>query len=250
MMTHSLRTNRIRLLLVDDHVLFREGLARLLGSELDFDVVADCGTASDVRAIVARGAIDVILLDFDLGGAPASTVIVMLYEAGYAGKVLMVTAGMTPADLARSLRAGASGVFLKNNSPALLAQAIRMVASGTAWVDQRAMQHLADGRDTRSGARVAGALTDREQRVLDGVFEGLGNKEIGTRIGVSEGAVKATLQQLFQKTGVRTRSQLVRIALERSAPSGFEQAAGRKIAARWPEDASSASPRHATFDQR
>ena len=249
MMTHGLRTNRIRLLLVDDHVLFREGLGRLLGSEPDFDVVADCGTASDARAIVARGLIDVILLDFDLGGAPPATFISALYETGYAGKVLMVTAGMTPADSARALRVGASGVFLKNNSPAVLAQAIRMVANGAMWVDQRAMQHIAEVRDARGDGRDARALTEREQRVLDGVFEGLANKEIGTRIGVSEGAVKATLQQLFQKTGVRTRSQLVRIALEQGTPSGFDQAAGRKIAARWPKDASSTPHRHATFGQ-
>jgi DNA-binding NarL/FixJ family response regulator len=91
-------------------------------------------------------------------------------------------------------------------------------------------------------------LTEREQRVLQGVFEGLGNKEIGAGLGVSVSAVKATLQQLFHKTGVRTRSQLVRIALERNlarAPvrrSGPDDAvrrpAGQRIADMWPTDAS------------
>src|SRR5476649_1381206 len=98
MMTHGLRTNRIRLLLVDDHVLFRESLSRLLASEPDFDVVGDCGTAQDACAMVERHAIDVILLDFDLGGPHSNSLIATLYQAGYAGKILMVTAGMTPAD--------------------------------------------------------------------------------------------------------------------------------------------------------
>ena len=259
MMTHALRTNRIRLLLVDDHVLFRESLGRLLTSEPDFDVVGDCGTAVEARAMMERCSIDVILLDFDLGSTHTSSFISTLYQAGYGGKILMVTAGMTPADSAVALRSGASGIFLKHNSPTVLAQAIRMVANGAAWVDQRAMQLIVEGKGAPDDARDR-ALTEREQRVLQGVFEGLANKEIGVRIGVSEGAVKATLQQLFQKTGVRTRSQLVRIALEDSfaatgnrfdarTRSGFRQAPGRKIAKRWPKDAWPASHRHATFEQ-
>jgi DNA-binding CsgD family transcriptional regulator len=93
-------------------------------------------------------------------------------------------------------------------------------------------------------------LTEREQRVLQSVFEGLGNKEIGARIGVSESAVKTTLQQLFHKTGVRTRSQLVRIALERSlaimplrrpgAGDAVHPAAGQKMGDIRPKDVWSA----------
>ena len=76
---------------------------------------------------------------------------------------------------------------------------------------------MADGvREKRQAAAAPAALTEREQQVLQGIFEGLSNKEIAGRLGVSESAVKATLQQLFQKTHVRTRSQLVRIALEES----------------------------------
>jgi DNA-binding NarL/FixJ family response regulator len=75
---------------------------------------------------------------------------------------------------------------------------------------------MADRVDQREEERVSPLLTEREQQVLRGIFEGLSNKEIGVRLGVTDGAVKATLQHLFQKTGVRTRSQLVRIALEGS----------------------------------
>jgi two-component system, NarL family, nitrate/nitrite response regulator NarL len=94
-----------------------------------------------------------------------------------------------------------------------LIQAIRLVASGEAWVDQKVVQFLAE-RYPNFEARWHGSLTAREQIVLNGVVDGLSNRKIGDQIGVSESTIKATLQHLFKKAGVRTRSQLVRIALE------------------------------------
>jgi len=131
----------------------------------------------------------------------------------------MVTAGMTAAESSAALRMGASGIFLKHNSPGSLAQAIRLVASGEMWVDQRVIHLLADGVPHRQEPGFRKLLTEREQEVLRGLFEGLTNKEIAAQLEVSESAIKATLQQLFQKTRVRTRSQLVRIALESSLAS-------------------------------
>jgi len=206
----------IRLLLVDDHVLFRESLHRLLASEPDLDVVADCGTSDEACAIVRERAIDVVLLDFDLGGHQPTHCLQALQHAGYTGRILMVTAGMSPMESSAALRCGASGVFLKNGSPSLLTQAIRLVVNGATWFDQRLLQQIADTRSERRTAPDASQLTARQRNVLEGVFEGLANKEIALRLDISESAVKAALQQLFQRTGVRTRSQLVRIALERS----------------------------------
>jgi DNA-binding NarL/FixJ family response regulator len=94
--------------------------------------------------------------------------------------------------------------------------AIRLVAQGQMWVDQKVLQMLAERVSDREEPVLQKMLTEREQQVLQGLFEGLTNKEIAGQLGVSESAVKATLQQLFQKTRVRTRSQLVRIALESS----------------------------------
>jgi DNA-binding NarL/FixJ family response regulator len=246
----------IQLLLVDDHILFRESLGRLLTSEADFDVAGDCGTTSEACAIVERCTIDVILLDFDLAGTPASQCIPALRRAGYEGQILMVTAGMTADESTMALRLGASGVFLKQNSPSMLTQAIRLVAGGATWVDPHAMRLMGDRGDRPATGAAAGVahgqdpLTERERRVLQGVFEGLGNKEVGARLGVSVSAVKSTLQQLFHKTGVRTRSQLVRIALERSLATtdarrpghadAMHRVASQKIDGRWPTDASTA----------
>ena len=206
----------IRLLLLDDHVLFRESLGRLLASEADFLIVGNCGTSAEALEILHQNAVDIVLLDFDLGGDHGSAFISAAREAGYAGRILMVTAGMTATESSLALQLGASGIFLKHNSPATLARAIRLVAAGEMWVDQKVIQYLADGVHQREETDIRELLTERDQHVLRGIFEGLTNKEIAGQLGVSEGAVKATLQQLFQKTRVRTRSQLVRIALEGS----------------------------------
>jgi DNA-binding NarL/FixJ family response regulator len=126
----------------------------------------------------------------------------------------MVTAGMNATESSIALKLGVSGIVLKHNSPSTLANAIRLVADGEMWVDQKVIQQMAD-RFLQDGQQsLPQTLTQREDQVLQGAFEGLTNKEIAAKIGVSESSVKATLQQLFDKTGVRTRSQLVRIALE------------------------------------
>jgi DNA-binding NarL/FixJ family response regulator len=207
---------RIRLLLVDDHILFRDGLSRLLALEPDLEVVAGCGTIAEALETVGRKPVDIVLLDYDLGEDHGSHFISSARRAGYTGKVLMVTAGMTAKESSAALHLGASGIFLKHNSPGTLAKAVRLIMGGEIWVDPKVIQLMADRVDQREEGRVSPLLTEREQEVLRGIFEGLTNKEIGAQLGVTDGAVKATLQQLFQKTGVRTRSQLVRIALEGS----------------------------------
>jgi DNA-binding NarL/FixJ family response regulator len=207
---------RIRLLLIDDHILFRDGLSRLLALEPDLDVVGCCGTVAEALETVSTKPVDIVLLDYDLGDDHGSHFISSARQAGYQGKVLMVTAGMSAKESSTALHLGASGIFLKHNSPSTLAKAVRLIMGGEIWVDPKVIQLMADRVDQRDEERINPLLTEREQQVLRGIFEGLTNKEIGAQLGVTDGAVKATLQQLFQKTGVRTRSQLVRIALEGS----------------------------------
>jgi DNA-binding NarL/FixJ family response regulator len=213
---------RLRLLLLDDHVLFREGLSRLLDSEPDFEVAAQHSTSLEALDVLRTSAVDVVLLDWTLGKEQGAAFIAAARRAGYRGRILVVTAGMSGADSLKALHQGVSGIFLKHNAPALLTKAIRLVAGGEMWVDQRVIQLMAEGVHQREaeGFRksiaesVRNRLTDREQTVLRGVADGLTNKSIADQIGVSEGSVKATLQQLFDKTKVRTRSQLVRVAME------------------------------------
>ena len=203
----------IRLLLLDDHILFREGLRRLLISEPDFETVAECGTPAEALSALARCEVDLVLLDFDLEDDTGTRFLTAATASGYRGKVLMVTAGMSPLDISVSRKLGISGIFLKHSPPTLLLEAIRAIARGETWMDPK----LAD--PARSGERGKPGnvpLTPREQQVLRCVFEGLTNKEMAYELGVSQSSVKATLQHLFDKMGVRTRGQLVRIAIERS----------------------------------
>jgi DNA-binding NarL/FixJ family response regulator len=215
-MPHQSKMQRIRLLLLDDHVLFREGLRRLLVSEPDFETVAECGTPAEALKALSRSGVDIVLLDFDLEDETGTRFIASATAAGFRGKILMVTAGMSPLDVSVARKLGISGIFLKHSSPSSLLEAIRTVAGGGVWMDPK-MSPPGEGRIAKSGGRPSAEhLTPREQRVLRSVFEGLTNKEIAYQIGVSQSSVKATLQQLFDKIGVRTRAQLVRIAIERS----------------------------------
>jgi two-component system, NarL family, nitrate/nitrite response regulator NarL len=204
----------VHILLLDDHALFRESVSRLLSVEPGFDIVAHCGTIEEALQVLRRKTIDLVLLDFDLGERDGREFLRLAAEQGFNGKILIVTAGLDPGAVSELIRAGISGIFRKHDSAALLAQGIRDVMAGKVWLDQ---EQLWTAMTTDVATPPPGGtrrFTERERQVLSFVFEGFANKEIAARIGVSEGSVKSTLQQLFSKTGVRTRSQLVRIVLE------------------------------------
>src|ERR1700722_559426 len=212
----------IRILLVDDHGLFRDSLSRLLQTEPGFRMVGSCGTIAEALPIIASEQPDIILLDYDLGEEQGAVALDEIRKNGFKGRVLMVTAGMSDAATVRVLESGSEGIFLKHSSPAQLVEAIRRMVAGEPWLDPRAMRSLIAGATGKSEEqRSSQALTARERFVLQGVFEGLTNKEIAAQLQVSEGSIKAVMQQLFDKTGVRTRSQLVRIALERRDEVGI-----------------------------
>jgi two-component system, NarL family, nitrate/nitrite response regulator NarL len=205
----------IRLLLVDDHALFRASLARLLQAESGFEVVADCSSCAEALRIIKSREIDVVLLDLDLGEERGESFLESLRAESFKGKVLLVTAGVSQRDVPGLIRKGISGVFMKHGYPAELTQGIREAMEGKALFRQDLLRNAFEGTEEPGTEPSRVRFTERERRVLSAVFEGLANKQIGDRLQISESAVKACLQQLFAKTGVRTRSQLVRVALER-----------------------------------
>jgi two-component system nitrate/nitrite response regulator NarL len=200
----------LRILLVDDHALFRESVARVLASEPGLDV-AHCGSIRDALTLLAQRPFDIVLLDHDLGTERASQFLPAARQAGFDGRVLIVTAWVSDNEARRLMRQGVAGIFLKHGPLAELKESIRAVAAGTTWVDQG----LSIARDEGApGETVPPTFNDRQRKVLRFVLEGLSNKEIAWRLQISESYVKAILQSLFHKTGVRTRGQLVRIAFE------------------------------------
>lgn len=208
---------------MDDHGLFRESLSRLLQAEPDIQIAGACASAGEALELVGREAVDLVLLDYDLGEDQGTLFLEEASRRGFSGRILMVTAGMNDALTLRALEAGSSGIFLKHSPPAQLIEAIHKVMNGEMWLDSGAVRSLVGGAHVKSDEhRAAAPLTERERTVLRSVFEGLTNKEIAGRMQLSESSVKAVMQQLFDKTGVRTRSQLVRIALERQGRPWLE----------------------------
>jgi DNA-binding NarL/FixJ family response regulator len=179
---------RIRVALVDDQALVRQAVAALLRSELSPDIV---------------------LLDLDLGAASGVSFPGPVREAGFKGKILVVTGVDDKQEIARALRAGADAVYLKSRPAIDLPHIIRRVCRGETYVDREFLDHvfeLAAGGVVQPAP--ATVLSNREHAILDAVASGLSNKEIASHFGVSEPAIKAALQRLFAKYGVRTRTQL------------------------------------------
>ncbi len=201
----------VSILILDDHALFRESVARLLAAEPGFEIAAHCGSIEEALKALRQTHVDIVLLDFDLGAQDGTEFMRLAKQQGFAGRVLVVTAGVEESKVAELIQTGISGIFMKHNSAASLPQGIRDVMAGKVWFDQELLQGAISGS---MSPRPQPRFTQRERQVLSFVYEGLANKEIAEQIGVSESSVKATLQQLFSKTGVHTRSQLVRITLE------------------------------------
>jgi len=204
-------TAAITLFVVDDHALFREGLLRLLENDTILQVVGSADSAEEALRTLPASGVDVLILDYDLGEDNAVSLVRQLRERHYEGRILLVTAGLPNHDALELVRLGVSGIVHKQHSPEELQRSIMEVAGGKVFIEQRYLQSLVEAAaQPISRPR----LTAREREVMRLLLEGLTNKEIGAELHVSESAVKASLQQLFAKTGVRTRSQLVRIALE------------------------------------
>ena len=203
---------KIRTLLVDDHATFAESVARALNAEPDLDV-SHCTTIADALKILHQQPIDIALLDHDLGAERASQFLPLARQVGFGGRVLIVTAWVSDTEARRLLRQGVAGIFVKESPLSVLAESIRLIQSGGVWLDRR-YQNLTGVEPSATQADSGPRFNERQRKVLRFVLEGLSNKEIAAQLQISESYVKAILQSLFQKTGVRTRGQLVRVALE------------------------------------
>ena len=154
-----------------------------------------------------------VLLDVDLGEERALEFVLECRKRGFKGQVLVVTAGTSGEEAVQLVQAGVAGILHKHHSANELCDTIRKVAAGEVYLEQAYFTSL-----YRSAGRIKAQnrplLTDRDKVVLRFIFQGLSNRDIGERLKISESGVKSSLRQLFHKLGVRTRAQLVKIALE------------------------------------
>lgn len=203
----------INLLLLDDHEMFRQGLARVLEKEPGLKVVAQCSTLAQALEVLKKSGANMVLLDVDLGPERALDFVTRAKKNGFEGQILVVTAGISGQQAVQLVQAGVAGILHKQRSTEALCDAIRQVSAGEVCMEKDYLGSLFKSVDqTRPQAQPR--LTDRDKTVLRFIFHGLTNKDIAAQLGISEGAVKASLRQLFDKLGVRTRAQLVKVALE------------------------------------
>jgi len=211
-MTTSI-TQSTRLLIVDDHAMFREGLARMLEREQDLKVVGQCASSNDALTVLHDANVDIVLLDVDLGTERGLDFVIAAKHAGFQGRFLIVTAGISDQEAVQLIEAGVAGILHKQNSTEVLSNTIRQIASGEVCLEKAYLGPLFRSVDRSRPARPA-RLTDRDKTVLRFTLQGLTNREIAAKMDLSESAVKASLRQVFSKLNVRTRAQAVKVALE------------------------------------
>jgi DNA-binding NarL/FixJ family response regulator len=197
----------IRVLLVDDHAVVRAGLAQLVQSAGDMEVV---GTAADgVQAVeVARAERpDVVLMDLQMPGMDGVAATRALHEEGAGAQVVVLTSYSDAERILGAIDAGAVGYLLKDADPEEILEGIRAVSRGESPLHPRAARELLTSRRSVAGADRAPQLTGRELEVLHLVRQGLANKQIARRLGISERTVKAHLTSVFQRLDVADRTQ-------------------------------------------
>jgi two-component system nitrate/nitrite response regulator NarL len=203
----------INLFLIDDHAMFRAGLARVFAREREFAVVGQSGTAADALAHLGATAASMVLLGVNLGAERPLDFATRARKHGFRGKILVLTAGITARESVQLVQSGVAGILHKHHTIEKLFDTIRRVAAGEVYLEKEYLGALFQTVDkTRPPKR--GKLTDRDRMVLRFVLRGLTNREIGDNLKISESGAKSALRQLFDKLGVRTRSQLVKVALE------------------------------------
>jgi two-component system response regulator DegU len=215
-MTFSSRP--VRVVIVDDHTLFREGLKTILQMEDDIEVVADAENAEDIVELVWQTKPDVLLLDIRMPQGSGLDAVPAVLRISPRTQVLVLTACDEKEEHVRAFKLGAKGVVLKDSARQTLMQAIHTVVTGQVWVDPRMagvlveeISHLPAGGG--SGGRDENGLTERELEIVRLVASGYKNKEVGITLTISERTVKTHLTNIFQKLGVRDRVGLVMYAL-------------------------------------
>ncbi len=208
----------VRIVIADDHTIFRDGLRRLLEAEPELQVVGEAADGAEAVAQTRHLKPDILLLDLAMPRVPGMDAMRELSTAEEAStsKIIVLTAAVERLQIVQALQMGARGVVMKEAATQLLMKAIRTVMSGQYWIGREAVGDIVDFmRTNASGDKPPKnfGLTKREMEILAAIVAGLSNKEIARRFTLSEDTVKHHLTNIFDKVGVASRLELALFAI-------------------------------------
>jgi DNA-binding NarL/FixJ family response regulator len=216
----------IKILIADDHPIFRDGLRQLLLLEKDFDVVADVGDGDEVLPAIDSHHPDIVLLDLKMPGAHGLTILERL-QGTHKGspRVIVLTASEDKGEFVQAMKLGTCGIVLKQSPTDLLIKSIRKVHAGEIWLDSHTtaavMRQFASAEDfappaaTNGRTRERSPLSQREREIVGLVAQGFKNKEMAEKMFISEQTVKNHLHNIFDKLGVSDRLELALYAIHK-----------------------------------
>src|SRR5208337_1076447 len=205
----------IRILVADDHAIFRDGLRKLLEAADEIQIVGEASNGVECVKMLTKLKPDILLLDLRM---PEKDGLGVLEEVNFdtlPTRVIVLTAAEDDRDVVRAMRLGARGVVLKQSASDLLIKSIRKVAGGEIWLDKRMTSEVmkAFAKSTETGRREKPLLSDREKEIVQLVAQGYRNREIGEKLFISEQTVKNHLHNIFDKLGVSDRLELALYAI-------------------------------------
>lgn len=205
-----METRPIRIVIADDHAIFRDGLRRLLATQDDFQVLGEASDGKEAISLVHEIRPDILLLDLAMPRVPGMEVLRELSRQEVPVRTILLTAAIQPFAVTSALHLGARGIVLKASPPEMLLKSIRSVFEGQFWVGTEPVPAWA-----RSGQPTSGfGLTQREVEIIAAIKQGSSNREIASQLAISEETVKRHLSNIYGKLGVNSRLELAVLASE------------------------------------